>query len=68
MEIAIPGMLIVALVVCGVVLLFAVGAALITFLIKIGVVVREAQRPPHMDAGDYRLNQGREVRSEDERH
>ncbi len=61
-----PGLLIMGLVVCGVVLLFVVGAGLITFLIKAGVVVREAQRPPHIDTGDYRLNQGREVRSEDE--
>jgi hypothetical protein len=66
MDIAIPGMLLVALVVCGVVLLFAVGAGLITLLIKAGVIVREARRPPHMDAGDYRLDQGRDVRSEDE--
>jgi hypothetical protein len=58
--------MIVALVICGVVLLFAVGAALITLLIKAGVIVREARRPPHMDTGDYRLDQGREVRSEDE--
>ena len=66
MDITIPGMLIVALVVCSAVLLFAVGAAIITLSIKAGVIVREAQRPPHMDGGDYRLNQGREVRSEDE--
>lgn len=66
MEFAIPGMLIVALVVCGMALLLVVGAALITFLIKAGVIVRAARQPPHMDAGDYRLNQGREVRSEDE--
>ena len=66
MDITIPGMLIVALVVCGAVLLFVVGAGLITFLIKIGVIVREAQRPPHVDAGDYRLDQGHEVRGEDQ--
>ena len=66
MEIAIPGILIVALVVCGTVLVFVVGAALITFLLKIGVIVRAVQRPPHVDTGDYGLNQGREVRSEDD--
>jgi len=54
------------LVMCGVMLLFTVGAAMITLLIKAGVIVREARRPPHMDTGDYRLDQGREVRSEDE--
>jgi hypothetical protein len=60
------GVMIVGLVLCGVVLLFVVGAGLITFLIKIGVIVREAQRPPHVDAGDYRLDQGHEVRGEDQ--
>ena len=60
------GVMIVGLVLCGMVLLFVVGAGLITFLIKIGVIVREAQRPPHVDAGDYRLDQGREVRGEDQ--
>jgi hypothetical protein len=58
--------MIVGLVLCGVVLLFVVGTGLITFLIKIGVIVREAQRPPHVDAGDYRLDQGHEVRGEDQ--
>jgi hypothetical protein len=60
------GVMIVGLMLCGVVLLFVVGAGLITFLIKIGVIVREAQRPPHVDAGDYRLDQGHEVRGEDQ--
>lgn len=66
MDITVPGMLIIALVVCGAVLLFAVGAGLVTFLIKIGVIVRAAQRPPHIDTSEYRLKQGREVRSENE--
>jgi len=60
------GVVLVGLVLCGIVLLFVVGAGLITFLIKVGVIVRAAQQPPHIDASDYRLNQGRDVRGEDE--
>jgi hypothetical protein len=31
------------------------------------VIVREASRPVYQDAGDYRIDQGREVRPEEER-
>jgi hypothetical protein len=62
----VPGLVIVALVLCGIVLLFAIGAALFTFLVKVGVIVREARRPVHMDSGDYRLEQGHEVRGEEQ--
>lgn len=60
------GVVLVSLVLCSIVLLFVVGAGLITFLIKVGVIVRAAQQPPHIDTGNYRLNQGRDVRGEDE--
>lgn len=53
------------LILCGVVLLAVLSFGLIGLLIKLGVIVREAQRPPHFDSGDYRLDQGREVVSED---
>ena len=62
-----PGIVIAALVLCGLVLLVVVGVGLVMFLIKLGVIVREAQRPPHIDTGDYRIDQGREVRGEDQR-
>ena len=62
-----PGIVIALVIICGIVLLFVAGAALFSLLIKLGVIVRYAQRPPHMDHGDYRLDQGREVRGEDDR-
>ena len=55
------GLPLVALLLCGVVLLGLLGFGLFILLVKIGVIVREAQRPPHIDAGDYRLSQGRDV-------
>ncbi len=58
-------MALLALVVGG----FAIAAlvAFLTFLFKLGVVVHEARKPPHLDAGDYRLAQGHEVRPEVDR-
>jgi len=55
------GIPLVALILCGVVLLLVLGAGMIGLLIKLGVIVREARRPPHLDSGDYRLDQGREA-------
>lgn len=57
----------VLLVLCGLVLLAVFGVGLITLLIKIGVIVREAQRPPYVDAGDYRLDQGRDAGADERR-
>lgn len=61
------GIPLVALIICGLILLVVGGMGLFTLLLKLGVIVRAAQRPPHMDAGDYRLDQGHEVRHEDRR-
>jgi hypothetical protein len=61
------GLLVIGLVLCGLVLLATLSVGLITLLIKLGVIVREAQKPPYLDAGDYRIDQGREVISEDRR-
>ncbi|MCU0490788.1 MAG: hypothetical protein MUD01_04340 [Chloroflexaceae bacterium] len=37
-------------------------------LVQLGVIVREARRPPHQDTGSYSLSQGHEVgRDERER-
>jgi hypothetical protein len=36
-------------------------------LLKLGVIVREASRPAIQDYGNYTLDQGREVRPEEER-
>ena len=55
------GLPLIALMLCGLVLAVGLGFGLVMLLIKLGVIVREAQRPPHIDAGDYRLSQGRDV-------
>lgn len=68
MSIELSFALIVVLALCAVVLLAVVGVGLFTFLVKIGVIIKQAQRPPHIDKGNYRLDQGREVRAEDDRH
>jgi hypothetical protein len=57
----------VLLVFCAIVLLAVVGAGAFLVLVKLGVIVREASRPTYQDAGDYRIDQGREVRPEEER-
>lgn len=59
--------LIIGLVLCGIILLASLSLGLITLLIKLGVIVREAQKPQYLDAGDYRMDQGREVVTEDRR-
>ena len=53
--------------VCAVVALAVIGLAVFLVLLKLGVIVREASRPTYQDYGDYRLDQGREVRPEDQR-
>jgi hypothetical protein len=60
-------LLLIGLVLCGLVLLATLTVGLITLLIKFGVIVRESRKPQHLDAGEYRLDQGREVVSEDRR-
>jgi hypothetical protein len=60
-------MLVIGLVVCGLILLATLSLGLITLLIKLGVIVREAQKPPHLDTGDYSIGQGRDVAAEDRR-
>lgn len=64
---ALSGLLLAGLILCGLVLLVVVVGGLIGVLIKLGVIAREAQRPPHLDTGTYDLKQGREVVSEDRR-
>lgn len=52
---------------CAVVALAAIGAGTFLVLLKLGVIVREASRPSYQDHGSYSLDQGREVRPEEER-
>ena len=56
----------VLLILCGLVALAVIGAGGFLVLLKLGVIVREASRPTYQDHGDYSLDQGREVRPEEE--
>ena len=51
---------------CLVGLIASAGMAVFAFFFQAGVAINEARKPPHLDAGDYRLDQGREVRPEQE--
>jgi hypothetical protein len=59
-----PFWVVVGLALCAIVLIASVGVSIFMFVLKAGVIVQEAQKPAHMDSGDYRLDQGREVRGE----
>ena len=52
---------------CAIVVLATIGVGAFFVLLKLGVIVREASRPAIQDYGDYSLDQGREVRPEEER-
>jgi hypothetical protein len=52
---------------CALVVLVAIGVGVFFVLLKLGVIVHEASRPAIQDYGDYSLDQGREVRPEEER-
>jgi hypothetical protein len=58
-------MLVLAL--CAIVALAVIGVGGFFVLLKLGVIVREASRPSYQDYSDYSLDQGREVRPEEER-
>ena len=61
------GLSLVLLVLCGLVALAAIGVGVFFVLLKLGVIVREANRPSYQDYSDYSIDQGREVRPEEER-
>jgi hypothetical protein len=52
---------------CALIALVAIGVGAFLVLLKLGVIVHEASRPTIQDFGDYSLDQGREVRPEEER-
>jgi hypothetical protein len=58
-------LLLLVLCMIGLLVVLSVGAFLV--LVKLGVIVREASRPTYQDSGDYRIDQGRDVRPEDDR-
>jgi hypothetical protein len=53
-------------IVCAVVAVAVLGVGGFVVLLKLGVIVREASRPAYQDHGNYSLDQGREVRPEEE--
>jgi hypothetical protein len=55
-----------ALLICAVVAVAVLGIGGFIVLLKLGVIVREASRPTYEDRGSYSLEQGREVRPEEE--
>ena len=58
----------VLLVICGLIALALIGVSGFFVLLKLGVIVREASRPSYQDYNNYSLDQGREVRPEEERN
>jgi len=51
---------------CLIVVLAAIGAVGFVVALKMGVIVHQATKPTHLDTGNYTLDQGREVRPEEE--
>ena len=51
---------------CALVALAVLGVGGFLVLLKLGIIVREAQRPTYQDYGSYTLDQGREVLPEEE--
>ncbi len=51
---------------CAIVALAVIGVGGFLVLLKLGVIVREASKPTYQDSGHYSIDQGREVRSEEE--
>lgn len=41
-------------------------SGLIWFLLSIGVIVQKSGEQPHLDHGNYSMDQGREVKAEDD--
>lgn len=54
------------LIICAIVALAVIGVGGFIVLLQLGVIVREARRPAIEDRGSYSLDQGREVRPEEE--
>jgi|GEM_PF-698055 hypothetical protein len=45
----------------GLLALVGIGWGIFLLLVQLGVIVKEAQKPQHVDTFDYSLSQGREV-------
>lgn len=59
------GILIVLLIVAGLMFLWMIAWGLFWLLVQAGVIAQAATKPPITDTNDYSLQQGREVKSED---
>lgn len=53
--------------ICAIIALLAIGGGTFLVLVKLGVIFNEARRPAFDDRSSYSLDQGREVRPEEER-
>ncbi|MGQ9548275.1 MAG: hypothetical protein ACUVSW_15880 [Roseiflexus sp.] len=53
-------------VLCLIVVFAVLGAVGFIVALKLGIIVHQATKPTHLDAGNYTLDQGREVRPEEE--
>jgi hypothetical protein len=49
---------------CGIVLLIVLGASTFWILLQLGVIAAKATEKPTVDYGNYTLQQGEEVRAE----
>ena len=49
------------LLIAGAIVVMIVGSGLFWLIVQLVVIVREAQRPPHQDAGGYSIDQGQDV-------
>ena len=58
----------VLLFVCGLIVVAMLGFGGFLVLLKLGIIVREASRPAYQDQSSYSLDQGREVRPEEQQH
>lgn len=56
------------LLICAAILIVGVGLGGFLLLVKLGVIAHEASRPVHQDQGVYTLEQGREVRAEEQQN
>ena len=59
----IPAAILTILIILGILIAIP---GIILLLIKLGVIVDKASKPPHIDHGNYRLEQGQEVKDDSE--
>ncbi len=57
------GTLLVLLIGCFAILALS---GLIIFVLKVGVVIQKAGEPPHQDMGTYKIEQGREIKGDED--